>query len=462
MTALTRDEVRRLTDIRIQVATHIEGLVAFWRGRAIDERGGYFTCFDEEGRPVATETERYLLSHARLAWSFAELADATADESLLALALHGVDYILERFRDPAYGGWFWKLDRTGRVLDPAKLVYGQSFAIYALAAYGRIAHNSAAVEAAMATFDWLQVGAADVARGGYYENLGRDWAPAPGGAAGGDRKSLDIHLHLLEAFTELSRVTGMEVHRRRLLEVRSIILTHMVDASIGIGGFQYDLAFRPIDPIVIDKTWIAERIPGAAGAVLPPMTSYGHNLELGWLLGRANEVLGIPPEEDLDLVKALADHALAFGLDPTNGGIYREGPPVGPATDRDKEFWENAEALVGFLDAFRLTGDRRYLTAFEATWGFARRFLIHPAGEWRTRTTDGGIVIDGNLGNYWTGAYHTARAAIECHRRLDALLEMSTGGRVRRRLGRGNPGRAARTERDVKARDAERPGGGGD
>jgi mannobiose 2-epimerase len=397
---------------------HRDALALFWRSRAVDhQHGGFVTSFDEAGVAIP-ETEKYLLSQTRLIWCFSELGASLADDDLVAIAGEGVDFLSVKFLDREAGGWFWKIGIDGRVLDPAKLIYGQSFALYALAAYARVSGSSAALDLASDTFDAIQEHAFDSEHGGYLENLDEHWAPMPESSGGVDRKSLDIHLHLLESFTELVLLTEDPVHVRRLREVRDVIVTHMIDRASGAGGNQYDIRFTPLPPVVIDRTWIAERVP--PGERRPPAvtTSYGHNLELGWLLTRADSVLGLPVQARASLVRGFADHALAYGYDHEHGGIYREGPYRGPATDTDKEFWQNSEALVGFLDAFVELGDPQYFQAFLGTWAFAQSHLIHPAGEWRMRTTDAGVVVDGNLGNHWTGGYHTVRAALESVRRL--------------------------------------------
>lgn len=411
-----------LPELTEALEEHLATLRQFWMARAVDSlNGGYQTNFDPEGTPEA-EDQKYLLSHTRLLWSFSALAEEFDDPELLTLATHGFDYLVENFYDAENHGWHWKLDSHGGVIDPAKLVYGQSFAIYAFAKYANVTRNARALELATDTFDALIHHAADTAWGGFFENLDGEWAIAGGGGAAGDRKSLDIHMHLLEAFTELALASGDPLHLRRLAEVRELLLTSMIDPQTGVGGNQYDARFTPIPPIVIAKTWIAERTETEAGSPLTPVTSYGHNLELGWLLTRANEVLGLGEAYDADLVRATTDHALAYGYDSEFGGVYREGPEAGPASDQDKEFWQNSESLVGFLNAYQLTGDARYFEAFRGTWEFSRAHLIHPElGEWRIRSTREGEIVDGALGNHWTGGYHTIRAALESVQRLRAL-----------------------------------------
>ena len=159
-----------------ELRDHLGALTSFWRTRALDPAGGYRTCFDEGGEPVA-EDAKLLLSHARLVWTFSHLATVTGDAALLDLARHGVAHLVAHFRDRRHGGWFWKVGPDGAVLDPVKLVYGQSFVIYALAAHARAGGSAAALADALDTFDELQIHASDAAHGGYLENLGEAWTP---------------------------------------------------------------------------------------------------------------------------------------------------------------------------------------------------------------------------------------------------------------------------------------------
>jgi len=399
-----------------QIRGHLGGLAAFWRERGIDPSGGYNTVFDPSGRTIPT-TYKTLVAQTRILWTCSSLASHTGDESWLTLAKHGYDYLLRSFYDDRYGGWFWSVD-SGGAADEAKLMYGQTFALYALCAYASASGDAAARDAAAATFDSMHA-TADVRYGGFWENVDRRWAPED--SESGRRKSLDIHLHLMESFTSLARLTGDPTHRRRLAEVRALLLDRMIDPVAGVGGNQYSHDWTPLEPMVIDRTWIAERTTGARapGAFT---TSYGHNLELGWLLGDADEVLDGDRTAHVGLVDHMAAHTLKYGFDAELGGVYREGPPLGAATDTDKEFWQNAEALIGFLHAFEVTNKREYAEAFAATWSFARAHLIHPElAEWRIRTTRTGTVVDDSLGNQWTGGYHTVRAALECVKRLERL-----------------------------------------
>ena len=418
----SRDELR---EIRGQMWEHLtQGIMPFWTARAVDTRyGGYLTCFDADGDLIEEDTDKYIVTQTRLIWAFSLFHTIDPQGTpYLGYARQGVDFFLRFFWDPEQGGWYWKVARDGSLVDAGKVVYGQSFAIYALATYTQATGDPRGLDYAARTFDLLQRYCADVARGGYYENLEPDWQLSPGGYCAGDRKSLDIHMHLLEAFTVLAQVSGKEVHRRRLEEVIQVILDHMIDWENGCGGNQYDLAFNPLPAIAIRRTWNADREGAAVEAPLDT-TSYGHNVELAWLLRRADEVLGNPPDAHRDLVTRLVDHALRYGMDWDRGGVYRDGPHAGPALVRDKEFWQNAEVLVGFLDAFELTGDTRYWEAFRLTWDFVRRFMInHDLGEWMTLVDENGSPLVPGIGNPWKVCYHSGRAVYEAVARLDRIL----------------------------------------
>lgn len=413
-----------LARIKAQVRQHLyEGIIPFWASRAIDhEFGGYLTCIDAAGNLTLDDTDKYIVTQTRMIWGLSAFSELlSGSHQYRDFAVQGVDFFIEHFWDHENGGWAWKVKRDGTLLDKGKVVYGQSFAIYALAQYTLSTEDPRGLEYAARTFDLLQKYCADTSRGGYYENLDPDWQLSAPGFCAGDRKSLDIHMHLMEAYTTLYQASGEEVHRRRLEEVMDVILRHMIDYAAGCGGNQFDLQFQPVPPIAIRRTWNAER-KGDSVADLVDTTSYGHNVELAWLLVRAGEVLGKPRGTYAGIVKMLVDHTLAYGFDWERGGVYRDGPHIGPALVTDKEFWQNAEALVGLLDAYEILKDDRYLAAFSRLHEFVNRHMInHELGEWLMLVSREGKPLWPDIGNPWKACYHTGRAAIEVLKRIELL-----------------------------------------
>jgi mannobiose 2-epimerase len=227
-------------------------------------------------------------------------------------------------------------------------------------------------------------------------------------------------MHLLESFTVLYSLTGNDGHRRKLLEVTALILERMIDPVSGCGRNQFDLAFNPRPAIAIRRTWNAER-QGEAPATLTDTTSYGHNLELAWLLRRGLETAGSDLTSARPAIRRLNEHALAHGIDWEHGGVFRDGTATGGPLVREKEFWQNAEALVGLLDGYELFGDVRLREAFINVWDFARDHFIAPCGEWRVLLDQVGQPLDPGVGNDWKVCYHTGRALLECTERLERL-----------------------------------------
>jgi len=419
----------KLLTLHDQVSDHLHrGIIPFWTNRALDaEFGGFLTNFDEAGHAYEMP-EKYLNSQCRMIWFFSHLCrqmpESPHAERARTLARQGVDFLIERFWDPEHDGWFWKVKRDGARLDDGKVSYGQSFAIYALSEYTLATDDSRGLELAARTFDLMQKHAADTLHGGYYENMEPDWTPAPPGFAAGDRKGLDTHMHLMEAFTVLYQASKESVHRRKLIEIIDLICAKMIDPKTGCGLNQFDLSWKSIPAIAIRRTWNAERF-GEQPAQPTETTSYGHNVELEWLMTRALQTAGEPIDKYEPALRRLLDHAVLHGVDWEQGGVYRDGlRETGHAIVLEKEFWQQSEVLVGLLDGYELFGEQRYLDAFIKCWDFVNKhMIIHEVGEWRILLDRSGKnVLDGNIGNAWKVCYHTGRSMIECEARLRRLI----------------------------------------
>jgi mannobiose 2-epimerase len=415
--------LEKITVLREQVSNALEnGVIPFWLERSLDhEYGGFLTNFDQDGRAMDTP-EKYLNTQCRLIWWFSTLARYYPQKpEFRQMATKGMDFLIRHFWDARYGGWFWKVKRDGAQLDDGKSVYGQSFAIYATAEYYRATQDYRVLEYANHTFDLLQVYCADTLRGGYFENLERNWQISAPGFYGGDRKGLDTHLHLMESFTNLYAASGLEIHNRKLEAQVQLINRNFINPLTGCGRNQTDLDFQPIPAIALNRTWNAERA-GDAPASPTDTTSYGHNVELSWLTNLAIQTGGFDPAPYKPVMKRLLDHSVQHGVDWEYGGIYRDGIADGEALIKEKEFWQNAEVLVGFLDGYETFGDERYFLAFENVWNFVNKHMInHTIGEFRTLLDREGRPVDANIGNPWKVAYHTGRALLECSQRLTRL-----------------------------------------
>lgn len=425
---MTAEEIRQHL---VEVRTHLEDeLLPFWLKRGVDEEyGGFLTYFDRDGDPTG-ETVKTLLCQARMIFSYS-LAHRKGygNGAFLERARQGVQFVIRHFWDETHGGWFWTAERDGTPLDRKKIVYGHSFIIYAFAEFHRACGDAAALEWACRTFDLLQARAADVLHGGYYEFFEEDWRHTPPGVYGGDRKSLDVHMHLMEAFTNLFAASGHHIHRRRAREVLDLIYSRMLHPEHGTGMAQFTPDFHPLRAIIFKNVWGSDRdVDDPEGRPLDN-TSYGHNVELGWLTTWAVDVLGLVPADYYPKVRRLYEHCLEYGIDRELGGVWCEGPHAGPARERNKEFWQQAETLVAMLDGLQRFGDLHFWEAYRNVHRFVFDHVInHQVGEWYALLGPDNRVIWDYLGHAWKINYHTVRSVIECSERLAVLEEAAGSG----------------------------------
>jgi len=403
-----------------------EELLPFWMERSPDpEYGGFLTYFDRLGQPTG-ETAKTFLMQIRMLYTMSSAHRAGYGDGRCAeLARQGAEFLLDHYWDEEHEGWVWISDRAGRPTVTAKVAYGQCFAIYAFSEYCLATGDERGRAAAERTYRAVCAHMADTARGGYYEIMRPDWQPERPGRGGGDRKSFDVHMHMMEALTTFYELTRHPSHRRRLVETIDLIRERMLHPQHGAGYMQFSLDWTPLPAILFDVEWGSDKEADDGVARPLEQTSYGHNAEFAWLLLHAADVLGEPRGTYVPLVTRIMGHCLRYGIDEEYGGVYLEGPMDGEATDTDKQFWQQAEVLVALLDAYALTGDERYWDAFRRTREFVFRYLVnHDAGgEWLALVARDGTPVWDYLGHAWKISYHTVRSTIQVIRRLRQLAE---------------------------------------
>lgn len=411
--------------LRKEAENHlINELLPFWESRMIDKKnGGYITHFDKDGNDTG-EDEKSLIAQTRSLYTLASAHRAGyGDGEYAALAKHGVDFLVDKMWDSEHGGFYWMVDRKGDVKIDQKIIYGHSFAIYSLSEYSLATGDSTGLNYAMKVFDLLQKYCVDSMYGGYWEMFHRDWTLCGPGSQGGDRKTLDVHMHLMEALTTLYECSKMEVHRRKLLEIINVLTSRIIHPvyKTGIPQFYKDWSIAP--QIKFDIIWGWDRFSedGQKGNATDN-TCYGHNAEFAWLLLHALEILEIGVEEYSELFKIIYDHTVTNGIDYEFGGVYVEGPHSGGVYDREKEFWQQAEVLIGLLDGVMLFDNQNYWNAYKNVHRFVFDKVINKkVGEWYPLLSRKGEPIWTHMGHSWKINYHTVRSMIQSILRLKKI-----------------------------------------
>jgi mannobiose 2-epimerase len=400
-------------------------LLPFWTTRMIDcINGGYLTHFDKEGKDSG-EDEKSLIAQTRCLYTISSAHRAgLGNGKYRDMARHGFHFLIDKMWDKQYGGFFWMMDRKGNVKIDKKIIYGQSFAIYALSEYTLATGDKRGIEYAEKVFDLLQIYCVDTMYGGYREMFNREWTLCGPGSQGGDRKTLDVHMHLMEAFTTLYECTAKDVHRRKLLEDIDILVKRIIHPvyKTGIPQFFDDWTVAP--QIKFDIVWGWDRFSeeGQKGNATDN-TCFGHNAEFAWLLIHSLKILKIDPKPYNDMFRIIFDHTINNGIDYEMGGVFVEGPHSGGVYDKEKEFWQQAEVLTGLLDAVLIFGDEKYWEAYKNVHRFVFDKMINKGvGEWYPLMSRKGEPIWTHMGHSWKINYHTVRSMIQSIERMDQML----------------------------------------
>lgn len=383
-----------------------QNILSFWMKHAIDETNGGFYGYISRDLRIDPNADKSLVLNTRILWTFATAYRVYGDESYKRVADRAYRYLNDHFADREHGGLYWSVDAAGRPSSDKKQIYGQAFAIYAYSEYARATGDEQALTLAIELFHTLERYGYDKEHRGYWEALSRSWGPTEDNSLSekdlNAAKSMNTHLHVLEAYTNLYRVWPSEPLSGKLKELIEVTVRHIVDG----GAARFVLFFDP------DWTPLSDHI------------SYGHDIEGSWLLAEAAEVLG--DEELLDRVNRIAvrmaEAALRDGAD-EDGGLFNEGGPSG-LIDTNKDWWPQAEAVVGFYNAYQLTGEARYREAAAKAWQFIENFIVDKEhGEWHWSVLrDGTPSGNEQKVSAWKCPYHNGRACFEMVERLKSEL----------------------------------------
>jgi mannobiose 2-epimerase len=402
-----------------------------WYPRAVDqELGGFHQNFarDWSARP---DDSRFLVYQARMTWTaaaFAAYSPAHRDE-YVGYARRGVEYLDQVMRDREHGGFHFVLDPQGKVsprLGDEKHVYATAFVVYAASKVREVTGDDLALKVARDAFDWLEAHAHDAKNGGYFEAIRRDGTPIVSWDENApiarrlDRlsvyygfKSMNSHIHLLEALTALAKVDRSPLVITRLRELHTIVRDRIAAEPGALN-------------LYLTADWRAT----------PAHDSFGHDIETAFLLAEAAEALEMPDDpKTWQVSRSLVDHALDWGWDGEYGGFYDKGEAFnGEAFVKTKVWWTQAEGLNALLLMHRRFGEKtdRYAKAFLKQWEFIEKSLIDPThGGWYMETTrEGRLIGDGRKATPWKANYHTGRAMMNVATMLREIE--SAPGRERR------------------------------
>ncbi|WP_075184903.1 AGE family epimerase/isomerase [Teredinibacter haidensis] len=390
-----------------EIRAELHEIADWWLVNTPDEENGGFIGEISVDNVKQFNADKGIILNTRILWFFSEAALFTGKEDYKLAAERAYAYLTEKFFDNEHGGVYWALDATGKCVNDRKQIYAQAFAIYGLSAFYKLTQNEEALEKAMAIFELIETRGHDDERGGYLEAFGREWQPLEDMRLSdkdlNSPKSMNTHLHILEGYTALYVANPSDVVANAMKRCLGYFDTQIINKENN-----HLRMFQSMD-------W----------SDMSTSISYGHDIESSWLIWEAVEALG---DEALEahyrpIILAMAKTILEQGIG-ANGEVLDAYNFETSTLLDERVWWVQAEAMVGFLNAYELTDEKAYYTAFENAWSFIKQYQKdNENGEWHWLSTlDKPHVGDCKIG-FWKAPYHNGRAMMEVCKLFVKLAE---------------------------------------
>jgi len=391
----------KLQQLKTELSAELDAILEYWSENTIDiENEGFIGQIDSNDEVISNADKGSVLN-ARILWSFSASYQVTKDESHKEIAKRAFEYLSDYFYDPEFGGLFWSINADTTPKDTKNQIYALAFAIYGLSEYYAISKDGKSLAIAINLYLRIQKHSYDPVNKGYLEAFTRDWQLVEdlrlSSKDANEKKTMNTHLHIVEAYANLFKVWKDPKLQNDIIELLQTIEEHFINPETG----HLHLFF--------DENWVEK----------PDVISYGHDIEAAWLLLQCAEM-----SEDESLIANYKKHAIQIaevtqeGLD-TDGGLWYEFDPKTSELAAEKHWWVQAEALIGFYNAYQLTGDEKYLDIVLKNWKFIKTHILDQQnGEWFWGIYKDYSVIEKDKAGFWKCPYHNSRACLELLNRI--------------------------------------------
>lgn len=390
-----------LKKLKSELETELDSILKYWSNNTVDKQNGGFIGQIHFNDHIIANSEKGSVLNARILWTFSASYQTTKNENHKKLAERAFEFLSEHFYDKQFGGLFWSINVDKTPKDTKNQIYAVAFAIYGLSEYYAISKNEKALEIAINLYSKIQDYSYDPVNKGYLEAFTRDWKPIEdlrlSEKDANEKKTMNTHLHIIEAYANLYKVWKDKTLQNIMVELLETIEKHFINTETG----HLRLFF--------DENWIEK----------PDVISYGHDIEAAWLLQQCAEI-----SENENLIANYKKYAVQIaeatkkGLD-SDGGLWYEYDPEKKELIAEKHWWPQAEALIGFYNAYQLTGKEEYLDIVYNNWEFTKKHILDKEnGEWFWGVYSDYSIMQKDKAGFWKCPYHNGRACLELINRI--------------------------------------------
>jgi mannobiose 2-epimerase len=398
---MTAELVGVLPVLRKELSDELSEILNYWITHTPDHKGGGFIGSLDNENNVDSLAPKGVVLNSRILWTFSAAYQLVKNQAYLDMASRAYYYIVDHFIDRKYGGVYWSVKHNGSPLEARKQIYGLSFCVYGLAEYFKASDDRVALHLAKDLFEKIELYSYDKLNGGYFEAFTQGWKPLDDMRLSdkdeNEKKTANTHLHIIEAYANLATVCPDRRIKEKIRHLLDVFAQHIISKE----SFHLNL--------FMDESW----------NVRSSLVSYGHDIEAAWLLRESALVLNdekiIKLYDELSI--KLADAAVE-GLD-HDGGLWYELEPSTGYLVKEKHSWPQAEAMLGFYNAYQLTGNEKYLYHSLNSWEFIKRHIKdQDKGEWFWGVHEDYSAMKKEKAGFWKCPYHNSRACMELIKRI--------------------------------------------
>jgi cellobiose epimerase len=392
----------RISELKSDLSIELVRILDYWKEHTVDlEQGGFYGRIDHQGIVDATAPKGLVLN-ARILYAFSAGYRKTKQAQYLQMAQRAFKYLCTYFYDKTFGGMFWAVDADGKPLDTKKQVYGIAFCIYALSEYHIAFESKEALVLAKELYELLEAKTYDKVNGGYFEAFTQGWtlldSPKLSNKDQDSPKTMNTHLHVLEAYSNLYHIWPHQKVKESIVGL--------------LNNFKHQF-LSPNDHLQLffSNNWMLES----------DTISFGHDIEASWLIWEAAKL--VEDEQQLLTTKQMIlsiAQAARKGLD-TDGSLLNESNTELTVWNKERHWWQQAEAMVGWMNAWQLNGLQENFETVIDCWCFIKTHLFDKEkGEWFWGVNqDYSKMIQEDKAGFWKCPYHNTRMCIEMLHRLD-------------------------------------------
>lgn len=385
---------------RNEMSQELESILNYWIKNSIDNENGGFIGKVDGNDKTYPKADKGLVLNSRILWTFSAAYIHNPKPEYKMMADRAYTYLMKYFWDKKNGGGYWSVDYLGKPKEKHKQMYGQGFMLYGLSEYYRAFGDKAALNTAIKLFKLIEKHGFDKKNGGYFEVATEDWKITEDKVITqgktDQKKSMNTHLHIIEPYTNLYRVWKDPFLKKQLYGLLANFTEKIIDKKTQTQILFLTDDWQPRSEII----------------------SYGHDIEASWLLLETAEVLH--DKTWIEKIKPFSiglSDAAQKGID-KDGGMFYEID--GSHLKTQKDWWPQAEAMVGFYNSYQISSDLKYFHQSIKSWDFIKKNLLAATGEWYWGVgADNKALTNMDKIGMWKCPYHNARACMEMIRRLE-------------------------------------------